>query len=52
MVVTDHTKFGRRGLIHVCGFADLDMLVTDRAPPAAIVAALGAADTALTVAAT
>ncbi len=52
MVVTDHTKFGRRGLIHVCGFSDLDMLVSDRAPPAAIVAALDEAGTALTVAAT
>ncbi|MEZ5794580.1 DeoR/GlpR family DNA-binding transcription regulator [Albidovulum sp.] len=36
VVVTDHTKFGRRGLIAVAGFADLDEIVTDRAPDEAI----------------
>ncbi len=33
IVVTDHTKFGRRGLISVCGYADITTLVTDQAPP-------------------
>lgn len=49
-VVTDHTKFGRRGLVQVCGFAGLGELFTDRMPPADIVAALAAAGTRLVVA--
>ena len=51
LAVTDHSKFGRRGLIHVCDFSELDALVTDRAPPAAIATALEAAGTTLKVAA-
>lgn len=51
LVVTDSTKFGRRGLIQVCAFSDLDCLVTDAAPPAFIAAALTEAGTMLRVAA-
>lgn len=29
VLVTDATKFGRRGLVTVCGFADLDAVFTD-----------------------
>jgi DeoR family glycerol-3-phosphate regulon repressor len=34
VVVTDHSKFGRHGLVKVCDFSVLGELVTDRAPPA------------------
>ncbi|MEO5324993.1 DeoR/GlpR family DNA-binding transcription regulator [Mesorhizobium sp. CC13] len=50
VVVTDHTKFGRQGLVQVCGFAGFGELVTDRAPPADLAEALAAAGTELTVA--
>ncbi|MDW6025242.1 DeoR/GlpR family DNA-binding transcription regulator [Mesorhizobium sp. BAC0120] len=50
MVVTDHTKFGRQGLVQVCGFDGFDELVTDIAPPENIVAALREAGARLTVA--
>ena len=49
VVVTDHTKFGRHGLVQVCGFGGVKEMVTDRAPPADIAAALAAAGTRLTV---
>ncbi|MGF7009365.1 DeoR/GlpR family DNA-binding transcription regulator [Aminobacter sp. BE322] len=50
VVVTDHTKFGRQGLVQVCGFAGFGELVTDRAPPADLAEALAAAGAELTVA--
>lgn len=50
VVVTDHTKFGRRGLVTVCGFEDIGELITDRAPPAEFAAALAASDVEVTVA--
>lgn len=50
VVATDHTKFGRRGLIQVCGFDAITDFVTDRAPPAAIAQALRDAGTSLVVA--
>ncbi len=43
VVVTDHTKFGRRGLIAVADFGEVDEIVTDAAPDAAIADALAAA---------
>ena len=33
-------QFGRQGLVQVCGFDGVDEIVTDRAPPADIAAAL------------
>ena len=36
VVVTDHTKFGRRGLIGVAGFGEVGEIVTDRAPDPAL----------------
>lgn len=33
IVAADHTKFGRRAPIRVCGFDEVDALVTDRPPP-------------------
>ncbi len=50
LVVTDHTKFGRQGLVQVCGFEGIGELYTDRAPPADIAAALDQADAALVIA--
>ncbi len=32
-LVTDGSKFGRSGLVKVCDFADVDLLVTDALPP-------------------
>lgn len=51
IVATDHTKFERSALVKVCDFADFDLLVTDRPPPAAIADALGAAGSRWEVAA-
>jgi DeoR family transcriptional regulator, glycerol-3-phosphate regulon repressor len=40
IVVTDHSKFGRHGLVKVCDFVDFRELYTDGAPPRDIAAAL------------
>ena len=50
VVVTDHTKFGRQGLVKVCGFDGFDELVTDRAPTAEIAAKLQEVGARVTVA--
>ena len=50
LVVTDHTKFGRQGLVQVCGFDGINELVTDRSPPADIGSALTAGGVKVTVA--
>ncbi len=42
-LVTDATKFGRRGLVTVCGFEGLDALFTDAAPPGSVSKSLRAA---------
>jgi len=47
IVATDATKFGRRGLVQVCGWAGVTHLATDRPPPDPIAAALQAASVAL-----
>lgn len=44
MVVTDSSKFDRQALVNVCGFAGLDLLVTERAPDGNLAAALAAAN--------
>ncbi|MCO5063987.1 MAG: DeoR/GlpR family DNA-binding transcription regulator [Rhizobiaceae bacterium] len=49
-VVSDHTKFGRHGLVQVCGFDGFDELITDRQPPREIVSAIQNAGGMLTVA--
>ncbi len=43
LIVTDHTKFGRRALIKVCGFDAFDLLATDRPPPPDLAEALSTA---------
>lgn len=50
VVVTDHSKFDRRGLINVAGFDGIGEMVTDRPPAPDIAAALEAAGTVLTLA--
>lgn len=41
IVVSDHSKFGRRGDIRVVDFTRIDMIVTDAAPPDPIANAIG-----------
>ncbi|MBK8455700.1 MAG: DeoR/GlpR transcriptional regulator [Phyllobacteriaceae bacterium] len=48
LVITDRTKFGRRGLVLVCGFDAFDELVSDAAPPGDIAAALAKAGCRMT----
>ena len=43
VVVTDQSKFGRAGLVRVCGFDGFGELFTDAAPPRDLARALGAA---------
>jgi DeoR family glycerol-3-phosphate regulon repressor len=50
VVVSDGSKFGRRGLVSVCRFDAVSELITDRDPPEDIADALEAAGTTLTVA--
>ena len=50
VVVTDHTKFGRQGLVQVSGFDGFGELVCDRAPPRDIAAAMDKAGALLTLA--
>lgn len=42
LVITDHSKFNRTALVRAAGFADFDILVTDRQPPADIAERLAA----------
>ncbi|TPO00936.1 DeoR/GlpR family DNA-binding transcription regulator [Mesorhizobium sp. B1-1-5] len=51
LVVTDHSKFGRQGLVRVCGFDGFSELATDQPPPRDIVAALSQAGARLSIAA-
>ncbi|RUV25937.1 MULTISPECIES: DeoR/GlpR family DNA-binding transcription regulator [unclassified Mesorhizobium] len=50
LVVTDHTKFGRQGLVQVCGFDGFSELATDQPPPRDIAAALSQAGARLSIA--
>jgi len=50
VVVTDHTKFGRQGLVRVCGFDGISELATDWPPAADITEALAGAGVGLVVA--
>jgi DeoR family glycerol-3-phosphate regulon repressor len=43
VVVTDATKFGRRGFLRVAGFDRIDLMVTDAPPPPGVAAAMGSA---------
>ncbi|TPP05972.1 DeoR/GlpR family DNA-binding transcription regulator [Rhizobium glycinendophyticum] len=50
LVVTDHSKFGRQGLVRVCGFEAVDEVVTDREPPLEIGEQIKSAGSSLVVA--
>lgn len=50
IVVTDHTKFGRLGLVQVCSFGGFGELFTDRQPAPELTQALAETATQLTVA--
>jgi DeoR family glycerol-3-phosphate regulon repressor len=50
LIITDHSKFGRQGLVQVCGFDGFSELATDRAPPHDIAAALAQAGARLSIA--
>jgi DeoR family glycerol-3-phosphate regulon repressor len=50
LVVTDHSKFGRQGLVRVCGFEAVDELVSDKEPPREISESLEAAGSRLVLA--
>lgn len=32
MIISDHSKFGRSGLVKVCEYSDVDILITDKQP--------------------
>jgi DeoR family glycerol-3-phosphate regulon repressor len=49
VVVTDHSKFGRQGLVQVCAFSGFDELITDRSPTPDIAASLAEANVRVTV---
>lgn len=50
VVVCDAGKFQRPGLVQVCGWAEIDLLITDRPPPDPARAAMQAAGAGLLVA--
>ena len=50
VVVTDHSKFGRQGLVQVCGFSGFSEIVADQPPSPDIAAALDAAGARLVIA--
>lgn len=50
VVITDHSKFGRQGLVKVCDFDAFGELATDCPPPADIADALAASGIALVIA--
>lgn len=52
IIVSDHSKFGRQGLIKVCDYDAVDLLITDAAPPADISGTLADAGVEVEIAAT
>ncbi len=50
VVVADHTKFGRKGFVRVCGLDRIDTLITDAPPPAAFARALAEAGVTVEIA--
>ncbi|WP_048646943.1 DeoR/GlpR family DNA-binding transcription regulator [Nitratireductor soli] len=49
VVVTDASKFGQKGLVRVCSFAEIDELIVDCMPPDDLAEALRRADVAVTM---
>jgi DeoR family glycerol-3-phosphate regulon repressor len=50
-ILTDSSKFGRRALIKVCDFSDVDVLITEKAPPDDLSEALRQAEVSVEIAA-
>jgi DeoR family glycerol-3-phosphate regulon repressor len=50
ILAADHTKFAAQGLVVACKFEDIDLLVTDAAPPAELAKRLEAADVEVQIA--
>jgi len=50
LVLTDASKFERTALVRVAGFADVDLMITDRAPPSRVLRAIAEAGSAVEVA--
>jgi DeoR family glycerol-3-phosphate regulon repressor len=50
IVVADHSKFGSHAPVKVCGFEEVDLLITDRAPPPELARRLTEAGTNLLIA--
>jgi DeoR/GlpR family transcriptional regulator of sugar metabolism len=50
LVVADHSKFGIQAPVRVCRFDQVDVLVTDKAPPDALRCCLEDAGTELLIA--
>jgi DeoR family glycerol-3-phosphate regulon repressor len=50
MVVADHSKFTAQAPVKVCGFAEIDILVTDRPPPPPVAERLNQAGVTVLVA--
>jgi DeoR family glycerol-3-phosphate regulon repressor len=51
VVVADHSKFGRHAPVKVCGFRDVNSLITDQPPPKAIARHLAEAKVEVMIAA-
>ncbi len=51
VVVADHSKFGRHAPVKVCGFRDVNSLITDQPPPKAIARHLAEAKVQVMIAA-
>ncbi len=49
-VVADHSKFGKRALVRACAIEQIDVLITDAAPPPALARALDRAGVVVEVA--
>lgn len=49
IVLADSTKFGRRGFGRICGFEDIDQIITDKGVPDYVVKALEAMGTKVTI---
>ena len=50
IVVADHSKFDRRGVVRVCGFDRISTLITDQPPPPHYIGMMGKAGTEIIVA--
>jgi len=50
ILLCDSSKFGKRSLARACALEDIDILITDARPPAALAAALAAAGVELRIA--